>query len=225
MILAYKKMCLRKRFKDSVRGWCKVFEVTYNWQTREFHPHFHIMLAVDKNYFISENYIKQDEYCRLWQDCLKVNYKPIVDVRVFKESEKGRGKEIAEVAKYTIKSSHIMANLTGLSAYSQEIQDEVRTLTDKMTDEIVLRLDSALENRRLIEFGGAIKAKRKQLKLDDVNDDNADLVHTEVEEGIQKNLHYEIERYRWHIGYKDYVRLEDNEPTQDESNQKSADGQ
>jgi hypothetical protein len=34
-------------------------------------------------------------------------------------------KEIAEVAKYTIKSSNIMANLSGGSECSQEIQDEV----------------------------------------------------------------------------------------------------
>jgi plasmid rolling circle replication initiator protein Rep len=98
-----------------------------------------------------------------------------------------------------------MANLQGVSEYSKSIQDEVRRLTDNITDEIVLTLDSALANRRLIGYGGIFKEKHRELNL---NDD--DLIHT----GIDKNqniLNYEIECYRWDIGYKNYVRTNYNE--------------
>ena len=205
MICAFKKLCERKRFTDAVQGWVRCFEVTYNWKTREYHPHFHCILAVDKSYFKSDLYIQQDEWCYLWQSCLNVAYKPIVDVRVFSESEKGKGKEVAEVAKYTIKSSNIMANLQNISEYSQDIQDEVKRFTDKITDDIVLTLDAALENRRLIGYGGIFKQKHKELNL--TADD--DLIHTEVD-SEQNVLNYEIERYRWDIGHRNYVKIKPN---------------
>jgi plasmid rolling circle replication initiator protein Rep len=181
LYLAYKKLCKYKRFQNAVQGWCRCFEITHNWKTREYHPHFHCILAVDKSYFKSDLYIQQDEWCYLWQSCLNVAYKPIVDVRVFSESEKGKGKEVAEVAKYTIKSSNIMANLQSISEYSQEIQDEVRRITDNITDEIVSVLDIALANRRLIGYGGIFKQKHKELNLTD-NDD--DLVHVSGDENF-----------------------------------------
>jgi len=102
LFISYKNMCLLKRFKSAVKGWVRCFELTYNWQTNEYHPHFHILLAVDINYFNSSLYIEQDEWCSMWKSSLRVDYTPIVDIRVFTESEQGKGKEIAEVTKYTI---------------------------------------------------------------------------------------------------------------------------
>jgi plasmid rolling circle replication initiator protein Rep len=135
---------------------------------------------------------------------LGVDYVPIVDVRTFKDSKKGKGKEVAEVAKYTIKSSNIMANLSGVSEYNQNIQDNVRRITDSITDEIVHTLDSALKNRRLMGYGGVFKEERKKLKIDDKKDD---LIHTGTDEKYSV-MEYEIERYRWDIGYKQYMRFE-----------------
>jgi plasmid rolling circle replication initiator protein Rep len=201
MISAYKKLCERKRFTAAVWGWVRCFEITYNWKTQEFHPHFHVILAVDNNYFTSKKYIKQDDWCLLWQSCLNVAYKPIVDVRVFKDSEKGKGKEVAEVAKYVIKSSNIMANLSGVSEYSQDVQDEIKRLTDMITDEIVLTLDSALAGRRLLGFGGIFKQKHRELNLTD-----DDLIHTQID-GEQSALEYQVERYRWDISHRNYIKL------------------
>ncbi len=210
---AYKAFCLRKRFKAAVHGWYRTLEITYNWKSAEFHPHFHCILAVDKTYFTSSFYITQDEFCRMWQDCLSVDYKPIVDVRTFTESEKGKGKEVAEVAKYTIKASNIMANLQEVSKHGQDILNEAKRITDKITDEIVWVLDSALENRRLIGYGGIFKQKHKELNLDDSID--GDLIHTK-ENGTQSGLPYQIERYRWDIGYRNYIRIADSEDEKEE---------
>jgi plasmid rolling circle replication initiator protein Rep len=204
---AYKALCLRKRFKAAVHGWCRTLEVTYNWKSKEYHPHFHCILAVDKTYFTSSLYITQDEFCLMWQDCLKVAYKPIVDIRTFTESEKGKGKEVAEVAKYTIKASNIMANLQEVSKYGQDILNEAKRITDKITDEIVWVLDAALSNRRLIGYGGIFKQQHKALNLDEIDDD---LIHTK-DDGTPSGLNYQIERYRWDIGYRNYVRIVDTE--------------
>ena len=208
LISAFKTLCLRKQFKNVVCGWCRALEINYNWQSGEYHPHLHAILCVDKNYFKSDDYIQQDDFCLMWQSCLDVDYKPIVDIRTFTESEKGKGKEVAEVAKYTIKTSNIMANLQDIKTFSQDIQDEAKKITDRITDEIVFTLDAALRNRRLIGYGGIFKEKHKELNLD--SDIDSDLIHTTDDKNAQDDLKFTIERYRWDIELRNYIKIEDD---------------
>jgi plasmid rolling circle replication initiator protein Rep len=202
IVLAYKKLCKYKRFQKAVRGWVRCFEVTHNWKSREYHPHYHVILAVDKNYFKSDLYIQQNDWCLLWQSCMGVDYKPIVDVRIFTDSEKGKGKKIAEVAKYTIKSSNIMANLQGVKSFNADVQNKVRHFTDSITDEIVYTLDSALAGRRLMGYGGIFKQKHKELNLKD-----DDLIHISGDDSLNI-MQYDVERYYWDIRHKDYVKTD-----------------
>jgi len=206
MYKAFKTLCLRVRFKSAVRGWCRVFEITHNWKTQEFHPHFHVVLAVDTNYFTPSNIIKQDDFCKMWQSCLGVDYKPIVDVRTFTESERGKGKEVAEVAKYTIKASNILADLRGVSEYGQDIQAEAKKISENITDEIIITLDKALTNRRLIGHGGIFKKTHNSLKLDD--DLDGGLIHTGDDVTSNGGMAFSVERYGWHMYERNYFRLE-----------------
>lgn len=64
-------------------------EVTHNTQygTKNFdtyHPHFHVLIAVNKSYFTSRDYLSQARWTAAWQQALQVDYTPIVDVRRIK---------------------------------------------------------------------------------------------------------------------------------------------
>ena len=51
----------------------------------KMHPHFHILIQVSPSYGKNKGYyISQSEFTDLWQNALKVDYKPIVDVRVIR---------------------------------------------------------------------------------------------------------------------------------------------
>lgn len=168
----------RKDYYDT-RGF-KVGDLNPNYNM--YHPHFHVMLAVDKNYFPkrSKGYIDQEQWVDLWQKSLRVDYKPIVDVRTVR-NEKHRG--ISEVAKYTVKDS-----------------DYLIAQNEALTDETVLILESALANRRLIAYGGKMKEIHRAFGLkENVSPD----IYTDEGEGLQ--LSNEISVYNWHIGYKNYV--------------------
>jgi hypothetical protein len=135
-----------------------------------------------------------------------VNYKPIVDVRVFSDSEKGKGKEVAEVAKYTVKSSNIMANLKEVHDISQDIKTMIKIYTESITDEIVKTLDSALHGRNLLPKGGIFKEMHRKLNLNKNSED--DLIYTGVDDDEDYTpLNYDIEKYRWDIKLKNYVRV------------------
>lgn len=187
LFAAFRKMTGRKVFKTAVKGFFRCLEITHNWDDNTFHPHFHIILAVNKSYFDdSKIYISQKKWSELWGDCLGVDYTPIVDVRTFNRST---GKEVAEVAKYAVKPSDV------LSPYSD----------DKMTDFVVETLDRALNGRRLVAFGGILKVIHKLLNLDDTEDGN--LINVDDDE-IRDDLNYVICRYRWHVGYSDYIYID-----------------
>lgn len=190
----FNSMTKRKMYKNSIKGHFRALEITHNLINDTYHPHFHCILAVNKSYFNSRDYISQREWTSLWKDVLKVDYTPIVDVRRFKDRKgKGISKSIAEVAKYTVKDKDYI------------VRDELGEVIEKLTDDAVLILDHALANRRLIAYGGELKEIHKLLDMDDCED--GDLVNTDNEE-LREDLEYVIERYSWNIGYKQYLRVE-----------------
>jgi len=184
---AFNKMTKRKIFKSAVRGYFRCLEITHNWDQCTFHPHFHVILAVNPSYFSdSKIYISQKKWSLLWADCMSLDYLPVVDVRSF---DRATGKEVAEVAKYAVKPSDV------ISPYGD----------DKMTDFVVETLDRALNGRRLVSFGGVLKDIHRDLNLDDT--ENGDLINLGDDE-IRDDLNFIICRYRWNIGYSNYLYID-----------------
>lgn len=158
-----------------------------------YHPHFHVVLMVNKSYFKKPDlYITQDEWTQMWKESLNVDYTPIVDVRAFKTSSKAYvSKSVAEAGKYTVKDN-----------------DYLVPGNEKLTDRTVQILDNALSGRRLIAFGGELRKIHKELNLDDPVD--GDLKNTDNEdENLREDLNYMIEKYMWNVGLSNYIRVEE----------------
>ena len=51
MNYGFSKLMNRKEVKRSVEGYFKAIEVTYNSNREDYHPHFHVILAVKPSYF------------------------------------------------------------------------------------------------------------------------------------------------------------------------------
>lgn len=192
---SFDKMFRRAIVKKSIKGWFRALEVTHNLdETSEFydtyHPHFHIILMVNKSYFnMPELYISQEKWTSLWQESLQADYTPRVDIRAFKVGTKKQvSKSLAETAKYTVKDN-----------------DYILENNEEMTDSAVMVLDKALSNRRLIAFGGELKKIHKELNLDDA--ENGDLINTGADEELREDIDFVIEHYQWHIGLHQYFRL------------------
>jgi len=86
---AWKKLTKRKEFKD-VLGWIRTTELTRNAKDNTAHPHFHVLLLVKSTYF-SKNYVSQNQWTSAWQNSLKIDYTPIVNVKAVKDRRKKKG--------------------------------------------------------------------------------------------------------------------------------------
>jgi len=209
---AFNLMTKLKAFKAVSKGWFRCLEVTRNWTMDEYHPHFHVIIAVNKSYFTDAKvYLEQKKWAKMWQNCLGIDYEPRVDIRTIKPDEiddDGQPfavqykKAVAEVAKYTVKGEDVILRLDEKfrEKYGNAAYEHFEKEAERLTDETVITLDAALKNRRLIAFGGALKEIHKMLEMDDPLD--GDLV--QIGDEIREDLQYILLRYRWSVGMSDY---------------------
>lgn len=163
-----------KRIKNITRGLFYGFEITVNQESLTFHPHIHICVAVNKNYF-KKGYISQSEWTLTWRNSCRLEYNPIVHIEKFKGKIE---KAVAEAAKYTVKSADLI--------YDDEFLQDV----------IIQNLDDGLYQKRLIGYRGVFAEARKALKQEDV--ENMDLI--DVGDSENSVLEYQVEKYFFQTG-------------------------
>lgn len=166
---AFKKLFDRRNVKKVINGYIRKLEITYNkerfvteemyrnatayFDTRNlsvgdnnpnyntYHPHFHVVMAVNKSYFTSRDYINQSQWLAMWQECMDDMNITQVDIRKVRSSEKSENGAILEVAKYSAKGNELY--------HSQDVF------------EIFYK---ALKGRQLITFNGLFKEYVKKFK-------------------------------------------------------------
>lgn len=176
---AWTKLIKRKEWK--VQGWIRTTEVKR--RDRDLAgPHYHCLLMVKPGYF-SNDYVTQERWAELWQDCLNVSYPVVVDVRAIKPKKGGTGERgedviaaLKEVIKYTTKPEDILTG-NNCQAPGQPV---------RMTDqEWLVGLITQLIGTRGIATGGAIKYFFKHLE-----NEPEDLVHVDEngESGVNEDV-------------------------------------
>lgn len=182
LLNSYNKLITNKTTQFSKRflGTFKVLESTYNRKNKTYHPHLHILVMIDKSYFKdTKKYLNKTKLIEIWQKALGVDYKPSVDIRATYNAE---SKTVAEVSKYTVKSSEIV-NADILKTY-----------------------DKAFFKRRLKSFTGLFREIRNDV-LEQWKTEKADFVSYDkiiADNRFVKNL------YRWNMFNEQFELLESN---------------
>ena len=172
-----------QKFKESLQGYIKATEITYNSKKNTYHPHIHCIFQVRTSYF-TKGYIKKSDWVELWQKAMNLDYQPSVHVKTIKETDNDKTKAVAEVAKYPTKSADLL-----------KIEDE------KQAVQALIALTKTMKGRRLITFGGDFATIKRELKLDDI--ENGDLIHAEQE--VQNFNAVAKIIYRWRAGVGAYI--------------------
>lgn len=165
---SFRRLFKYKKVSKNLIGFMRSTEVTVNKKDGSYNQHMHVLLCVENSYFKNkENYITQDEWIKLWQKALQVDYKPVANIKAIKPNKKGDKDiqaAIKETSKYSVKSSDY---LTG---------------NQEKDAEIVQDLEQGLHRKRMLSYGGLLKQKHKILNLDDA--ENGDLIKTSDDEAI-----------------------------------------
>jgi len=133
---SFKRLTKLKEFPAI--GWIKSVEVTRG-KDGSAHPHIHALLLVPPSYF-HKDYLSQQRWCELWQKCLRVDYKPILDIQAIKRTPNFI---IPEILKYQCKESDLVADRDWF-----------------------LELTRQLKGTRAIAVGGVLRPYMKDLEQD-----------------------------------------------------------
>lgn len=118
---AWKKLLKRKEFGD-VLGWMKSLEVTRG-ADGSAHPHFHCLLLVKSTYFQPGHYVPQPAWAEAWRQASRLDYLPIVDVRIVKsKGDEGIGGAVAETLKYAVKAADMTSDPKWFLELTRQVQ-------------------------------------------------------------------------------------------------------
>jgi plasmid rolling circle replication initiator protein Rep len=142
------------------RGWVRAVEITRNPKNRSAHPHYHCLLMVPPAYFQGD-YLKQDQWAELWKQCLRINYRPVVDIRTVKldlvqtsrrvNTPPARMWEaVAEVLKYAVKPSDMIRD----HEWFRELVDETHKIRGVAIGGILKRYIKEREKENLTSEPG-----------------------------------------------------------------------
>jgi plasmid rolling circle replication initiator protein Rep len=158
MNAGWNRLRLRSEFR-AVQGWIRGTEVTRG-KRGDAHPHFHCLLMVPPAYF-GRQYVTQNRWSELWRECMRLDYTPVVDVRVVraKPGTAAGGDALraaaAEVLKYAVKPADLVVD-----------------------GEWLLEMTRQVHKLRFIASGGALK---NVLRVEDETDADLALVDDDAE--------------------------------------------
>lgn len=231
LTVSFRRLFQRKVFRDNVLGFFRSLEVTRNAVDGTYHPHLHVLLFVKPSYFSGRNYIKTEEWSTLWADAMRVDYKPIVDIRVVKgKRNKAVEKKLLEergIGSFddgTFAEIEVEGQLEAefldegavaeISKYATKPADYIIKDDQELTDEVVAVYERNLNHRRLFAFGGVLKDiyeyLKKQDAVEDIESDRADLVRVDNDierctcSVCQSDLLEEL--YRWVPSAGNYLK-------------------
>lgn len=142
---SFEKLFKTKKVKAICKGYVRKLEMTYSIKRDDFHPHYHILFAVNKSYFTDKKYyISQQEWLKMWIKAKRDPTIEVVDVRKFKAQD-DLYKAIFEISKYISKDSDYM--------YSPEVFKVFY---------------NTLKGKRMLSFSGCFKNAVKLYKAGDL---------------------------------------------------------
>lgn len=139
---AVDRLFKRKKY-NVVKGYLRKLEVTYNKKKNTYHPHFHVLISVDKSYFKNVKvYLKRDTWLRDWQEVMYDDSITQVDVRRVKMNNNEEiGESVLELTKYIAKDSNYLEN-----------------------EEVFKYFYIGLRGKRMYSFGGDFKLAKEKFK-------------------------------------------------------------
>lgn len=139
-VSSFKRFTNLKEFQKINIGYIRKLEVTYNKEKNTYHPHYHILLCVNKNYFTSRDYIKQKKWLEMWQ--LAKRDKTITQVDIRKIELNKEDKSFLEISKYTAKDSDYLQSQDVFNVFYDSLKGKQVITYNKVFKELAKKYDN-----------------------------------------------------------------------------------
>lgn len=152
LLTAVTKLRHLRAWRNFVIGAARNIEITYNPQTRTYHPHVHLIVWLSP--LAPREMDEKTWWAQQWRGLMNLGYNPVCDCRPIKDQEGS----IFEVSKYVCKAA------------------ELSSLPPRTLAHVCAALNVALKNRRLIAYSGLwqkIRAELCQVDPDQLPDEPA----------------------------------------------------
>lgn len=161
--------------KKAFKGVIRCLEVSYNSKRKDFHPHFHCLIAVRKSYFKSRDYIKYVTIQFLWSVLWKYRDFNLRSSKFTLEYILSRQLSILDYLQVYISRAD-EGSLPEIAKYCVKPLEFDSSLSERAR--VLDVLYSVLNGRRLIFYSGIFKVASYQVRnfdsdrdLPDINDD------------------------------------------------------
>lgn len=168
-------IALTKRKQFPAIGWVKSVEVTRG-ADGSAHPHLHCLLIVNPSYF-THGYWSQGLWTSQWKDCLKIEYNPVVNIKVVKDRKKK--KEVPDVQVQVQEVPGVQRVPTDvLAGVLETLKYSVKPSDLAADSDWLIELTKQMHKTRSIGLGGILKEYLSE-------DEPEDLIHADLEEDLE----------------------------------------
>lgn len=157
---SFKRLFQTEEFKAFNKGFIRKLEVTYNEERNDYHPHFHLVVAVNKSYFTSRDYMSKRRLLELWQ---RATRNPAITQVDIKPCRMDTVKQIMELATYSAKQGDLYS--------SKEVFDGFY---------------EGLFRKKLLVYNGIFKEYKKKIDTGEVNPAEVIELNQILEEATQE---------------------------------------
>lgn len=121
-VKAFKRFLLLKDIQKINKGYISKLEITYNLEKNNYHPHYHLLMAVPSYYFDnSKYYINHSKWLSLWQKAKRdITITQVYVEKVKNKNNSGISSEVQELAKYIGKDSDFLIDLKVFETFYNE---------------------------------------------------------------------------------------------------------
>jgi hypothetical protein len=193
MNAAWNRMRLRKEFASNVQGWIRTTEVTRG-RDNSAHPHFHVLMLMRPSYFTC-NYVKQERWAELWQECARLDYTPVVDIRTVKarggdSGESPLRRAVMETLKYSVKPADLILSRDWLLEMTSQVYKLKFVASGGVLRGVLRENEESDEDLMLLDEGGDsgdsvlhFEWRRQAKRYVEVMDRISEFVHLNMEAG------------------------------------------
>lgn len=170
MNISFKRLFQAEEFKAINKGFIRKLEVTYNDERDDYHPHFHCLVAVNKSYFKSRDYLSKRRLLELWQKATRDNSITQVDIKPVRMNSI---KEVMEIATYSAKQNELYSS---------------KNVFDNFYE--------GLFRKKLITFNGLFKEYRKLQELKKLEIQDEELESLKEKASFELGYTWHIQEYK-----------------------------